>query len=89
MNATYSTCEAKAHFSELIRRVRAGERVVITYHGDPVAELRPLEQKPVSLEESLPELERTGVVQRASGRFQGRPLASRPGALARFLEDRE
>ncbi len=89
MNATYSTYEAKTHFSELMRRVRAGERVVITYHGAPAAELRPLEPAGESLIEALPELERTGVVQRASARFAGRPLVGRPGALARFLEDRE
>lgn len=33
--------EAKAQFAELIRRAEAGEAVVITRHGRPVAELRP------------------------------------------------
>ena len=32
--------EAKARFADLIRRVEAGEAVVITRHGRPVAELR-------------------------------------------------
>lgn len=32
--------EAKAHLSELLRRVEAGEVVTITRHGHPVAELR-------------------------------------------------
>ena len=35
--------ESKTHFSELIRRVMAGERFVITRHGKQVAELRPVE----------------------------------------------
>lgn len=33
--------EAKTHFSELIDRVADGERVTITRHGKPVAELVP------------------------------------------------
>lgn len=89
MNATYSTYEAKAQFSELMRRVRAGERVVITYHGAPVAELRPIEQPSESLAAALPELERTGVVQRSEARLRPRALAKRPGGLARFLDERD
>ena len=37
--------ESKTHFSEIIRRVLAGERFVITRRGEPVAELRPVEPK--------------------------------------------
>ena len=33
--------EAKAHLSELLDKVEAGERVVITRHGRPVANLSP------------------------------------------------
>lgn len=36
-----SVAEAKNRLSELIRRVREGERVVITSHGKPVALLAP------------------------------------------------
>ena len=32
--------EAKARFADLIRRVEAGEAVVITRHGRPVVELK-------------------------------------------------
>ncbi|MCD6128584.1 type II toxin-antitoxin system prevent-host-death family antitoxin [Candidatus Bipolaricaulota bacterium] len=34
--------EAKAKFSELLRRVEKGERFVITKHGVPVAVLEPI-----------------------------------------------
>jgi prevent-host-death family protein len=34
--------EAKTHLSELLERVRKGERFVITKHGQAVAELRPI-----------------------------------------------
>lgn len=38
-----SITEAKAHLSELIRRVEAGEVITITRHGRPVAVLQGLE----------------------------------------------
>lgn len=34
--------DAKTHLAALLKRVEAGERFVITRHGRPVAELRPL-----------------------------------------------
>ena len=37
MNLTFSTYEAKARFSEVIRLVREGRTVHISYHGKPVA----------------------------------------------------
>jgi prevent-host-death family protein len=38
---TIGVLEAKTHFSELIERVASGERVTITRHGKPVAQLVP------------------------------------------------
>lgn len=40
----YSTYDAKARFSEVIRHVREGRTVIVTYQGDPVAEIRPLDR---------------------------------------------
>ncbi len=34
--------ETKTHLSELIQKVMAGERFLITRRGEPVAELRPV-----------------------------------------------
>ena len=45
METTYSTYQAKAHFSEILRKVRSGQRVIVSYHGEPVAEIRPLVQE--------------------------------------------
>lgn len=47
--------EAKTRFSELLQRVRRGERVTITRHGHAIAELVPvsggsLEQRRAALE---------------------------------------
>jgi prevent-host-death family protein len=38
---TVTLVEAKAHLSELLDKVEAGEQVVITRHGRPVARLSP------------------------------------------------
>lgn len=40
---TYSVAEAKAKFSELIDKAEAGQSVVITRHGQPVVEFKPVE----------------------------------------------
>ncbi len=37
--------EAKTHLSQLLDAVEAGERIVITRHGKPVAELAPPTKK--------------------------------------------
>jgi prevent-host-death family protein len=39
---SHSVVEAKNQLSRLIDRALAGERVVVTRHGTPVVELRPL-----------------------------------------------
>lgn len=41
--ANYGVAEAKNKFTHLLDRVEGGERVVITRHGKPVAELRPVQ----------------------------------------------
>jgi prevent-host-death family protein len=85
----YSTYEAKARFSEVIRKVRAGQRVVIAYRGEEIAEIRPLENRG-SLEKTIARLEEQGVLGRpAKPTGPLRPLARKAGALKRFLESRE
>ena len=49
----YSVAEAKAHLSELLDRVEAGEDVVITRRGVPVARLRAEGQRPSTTLPSL------------------------------------
>lgn len=90
MNPVYSTYEAKARFSEVMRLVREGTPVTVTYRGDPVAEIRPIEPAAPSIEEHFAALERRGIVIPAedprSPLEVGPPS---PGALARFLTDRD
>ena len=46
--------EAKTRLAELLNRVEKGERIVITRHGRPVAELVPVEGAPqMSVEEAI------------------------------------
>jgi prevent-host-death family protein len=44
--STHSVAEAKNHLPQLIDRALAGEPVVITRHGHPVVELRPVPAPP-------------------------------------------
>jgi len=89
MADTYSTYEAKSRFSEVMRKVRGGKRVVIEYHGRAVAEILPLASAPESLDERVASLSRAGLITAPAGRSAYRPAARRPGALRRFLKDRD
>lgn len=40
-----SVAEAKAHLSDLLRRVEAGEDIVLTRNGEPVASLGPVRRR--------------------------------------------
>ena len=43
---SHSVAEAKSHLSELIDRALKGEDVVITRHGHPIVELKPIHPPP-------------------------------------------
>jgi len=46
MQTTVSAREANQHFSQLLRRVQAGERIVVTSRGRPVAEVSGISDVP-------------------------------------------
>ncbi len=86
---TYSTYDAKAKFSEIIRRVREGETVVVSYRGDPVAEIKPVASLQSPQEKRNAELERRGaLIFSREQKREFKPAGRRPGALKRFLEER-
>lgn len=90
MGRLYSLYQAKAKLSEILRRVREGDTIVISYRGEPVAEVRPVPPQRESLEDRIAALEARGVIAPEQPRTaERRPLARRPGALRRFLADRE
>ena len=92
MKKSYSTYEAKAQFSAILRLVRErGETVTVSYHGEPVAEIRPVRRAAEDpLRERLQRLKESGgVVREGPRRGRLEPTARKPGALERFLADRE
>ena len=90
MRDTYSLYEAKAKLSAIIRQVREGRRVLVTVHGEPVAEIRPLAEGARDLASRVDRLTERGVLVRGEGaRPALRAIVRRPGALARFLADRD
>ena len=90
MTLIYSTYEAKARFSEVIRQVREGRTVTVSFSGEPVTEIRRIQrQRQQTIEERLDDLQRRGVlVQSGTPGQKFKPVARRPGALARFLAER-
>ena len=89
MSATYSTYEAKARFSEVLRLVHSGTPVTVTRRDEPIAEIRPIEKAPQTMAERLAQLERRGVlVRQRAPRKPLVPVARRAGALKRFLAER-
>lgn len=44
--AEVSSYEAKTHLPRLLKRVARGERITITRHGVPIAELVPFQSRP-------------------------------------------
>jgi prevent-host-death family protein len=86
--STFSLYEAKARFSEVIRLVRRGRTVTVTYRGEPVARIQPAEFEASEIGRRVRELEAGGVLQ---GGGSGQPfgvVARKPGALERFLAER-
>lgn len=96
MAEEYSIYDAKAHLSALVRQVREGSTFIITVHGEPVAELRPIpkpEPRRQTLEERIAELTARGQIsapERPAGVKPFFPLGDPlPGALQRFLDERD
>ncbi|OGT99000.1 MAG: hypothetical protein A2085_02550 [Gemmatimonadetes bacterium GWC2_71_10] len=88
MDDRYSVYDAKAKLSEIVRRVREGQTITLTYRGEPVAEVRPV-PRGGGTPEHIRRLEERGVI--VPARRPGAaipPLARKRGAVARFLKDR-
>jgi len=87
---SYTTHEAKARLSELVDKVLRRQRIVIRRRGRPVAMLVPIPAEEEDLETRLGCLEAEGVVEAPRGpRSRLRTIRRRPGALARFLAERD
>ena len=90
MSKIYSTYEAKARFSEILRQVREGRTITVSYRGDPVAEIRPIGGSGTDVERHLRRLEDLGVIQGSEQRRGSLgKVKRRAGALRRFLDERD
>jgi prevent-host-death family protein len=90
MRDTYSLYEAKAKLSAIIRKVREGRPVIVTLHGEPVAEIRSISPSSTDLGARIEQLVERGIIirnQKPAPHPQA--VAKRPGALKRFLADRD
>jgi prevent-host-death family protein len=85
--------EFKNRLSEYIRLVRTGERVIMTDHGDVVAELRPPAESAVDETPypALMALVHQGKVRLGAGNnpslYPSRPLRTPPGTAAQLLHE--
>ena len=92
MSIIYSTEEARARFPTILRHVRAGNMVTITYDGKAVAEIRPVEQdlrENLTTEEWFNYLRQRGILSGSGEKWQPpEGVEPSPGALERFLAER-
>ena len=85
----------KASLSKYLARVKAGEEVIVTERGKPVAKLVPILRDDDMEMERLRELERRGVLTIGTGKlpddFWNRPMPEDPDGLVlkALLEERE
>ncbi|MGD9616465.1 MAG: type II toxin-antitoxin system Phd/YefM family antitoxin [Alphaproteobacteria bacterium] len=84
---THSIAEAKNQLSKLIDRALAGEPIVITRHGEPVVELKPVEPKPVRPE--LRPIARADIEWLRARRVGRTPAKTDAGTLVSQLRDEE
>lgn len=65
---TAAVSQLKASLSEYLRRVRAGEEVLVTERGRPIAKLTPVVTA-LALPEHLVEMEKRGLIKVGSGKL--------------------
>jgi len=87
--ATVGVRELKDHLSDYLRRVRAGESLVITDRGQPVGEISPVEHRRVV--ERARALVRQGIARWSGGKPRGligAPRSRRGLVSDAVIEDR-
>ena len=91
--------ELKAELSAYLKRAKAGEEIVVTDRGTPVAMLVPIPRTGGPTEAELEEMYRAGIMRRPKREpnaewvreFQSRPMPADPEGLVlkALLEERE
>jgi prevent-host-death family protein len=74
--------EAKAHLADLVRRAEAGDEVVLTRHGQPVARIAPVRTKAATPQQ------RKAILDRLRASWTGEPSPGPDAARSQdFLYD--
>jgi len=90
-----TVAKLKATLSEYLARVKAGEEVIVTERGKPIARIVPLARDQAAVPAHLLELARAGLVRLGSGKLperfwrMSRPADPRGAGLKALLEERE
>lgn len=82
--------DAKIHLSRLIKKVRAGNEVILTDRGQQVVRMVPVQSKALGLSQRVKGLEQRGILEPRSGNAGQRvpaPLPLEAGLARRYLEE--
>lgn len=91
---TATVSKLKASLSEYLRQVKAGEEVLVTERGRPIAKLTPAAVSPL-LPQDLAELEKQGIIKIGTGKLPKnfwslpRPKDPKGLVLKSLLQERE
>ena len=92
---TAKVSELKASISEYLSKVKAGEEVIVTDRGKPIAKIIPLKRGDIEIPAHLLTLEKAGLVRIGAGRLPAdfwnmpRPKDKKGRALNALLRERE
>ncbi|HBR17943.1 MAG: hypothetical protein A3G39_04700 [Deltaproteobacteria bacterium RIFCSPLOWO2_12_FULL_43_16] len=92
---TAKVSELKASISEYLSKVKAGEEVLVTDRGKPIAKIIPLKRGDIEIPAHLLTLEKAGLVRIGAGRLPAdfwnmpRPKDKKGRALNALLRERE
>jgi prevent-host-death family protein len=92
---TAAVSQLKASISEYLSNVKAGEEVIVTDRGKPIARLVPINRDGIEVPPHLLMLEKAGLVRIGSGRIKAgfwdleRPKDVKGLAIKVLLEERE
>ena len=92
---TAALSKLKASLSEYLARVKAGEEVIVTERGKPIAKIVPLSRDQAEVPAHLLELARAGLIRLGSGKFpkgfwkMPHPADPTGAVLKALIEERE
>lgn len=92
---TTPVSELKATLSEQLARVKAGEEVVVTERGRPIAKIVPLSGETIGLSAHMSELARKGLIRLGTGKVSKdiwklpRPSNKEGRGLQALIDERE